>query len=179
MTLQAHLITVGVISAQKKMLSVLTAWEENMPMIEKATENFLFRVSRRTAQEWTKKREYTQKTQWQTQKTANLTYNKEVHILYLCHDVGCISQSLDSISEHWRIDERRMCYYLAQENAQFWLKTSITYTARRRTTEVWNNDLCTLYVGQKWRMRKGFYWAESWIWLQREEVVHYVWVWLS
>lgn len=44
----AHLITVGVISAQKKMLSVLTAWEENMPMMEKATENFLFRVSLRT-----------------------------------------------------------------------------------------------------------------------------------
>lgn len=47
---QTHLMTVGVISAQKKMLSVLTAWEENMPMMEKATENFLFRVSLRTAQ---------------------------------------------------------------------------------------------------------------------------------
>ncbi len=43
-------MTVGVISAQKKMLSVLTACEENMPMMEKATENFLFRVSRRTVQ---------------------------------------------------------------------------------------------------------------------------------
>lgn len=41
-------MTVGVISAQKKMLSVLTAWEENMPMMENATENFRFRVSRRT-----------------------------------------------------------------------------------------------------------------------------------
>lgn len=48
-TLRAHLMTVGVISAQKKMLSVLTAWEENIPMMENATENFLFRLSRRTA----------------------------------------------------------------------------------------------------------------------------------
>lgn len=46
--LQAYLITVGVISAQKKMLSVLTAWEENIPMMENATENFLFKVSRST-----------------------------------------------------------------------------------------------------------------------------------
>lgn len=49
-SLFANLMTVGVISAQKKMLSVLTAWEENIPMIEKATENFLFSVSRRTVQ---------------------------------------------------------------------------------------------------------------------------------
>lgn len=47
---RTHLMTVGVISAQKKMLSVLTAWEENMPMMEKATENFRFRVSLRTVQ---------------------------------------------------------------------------------------------------------------------------------
>lgn len=47
-TLRAHLMTVGVISAQKKMLSVLTAWEENIPMMENATENLLFRLSRRT-----------------------------------------------------------------------------------------------------------------------------------
>lgn len=40
----AHLMTVGVISAQKKMLRLLTAWEENIPMMEKATEKFLFRV---------------------------------------------------------------------------------------------------------------------------------------
>lgn len=50
MTMQAHLMTVGVISAQKKMLSVLTAWEENIPIMEKATENFLLRVSRKTVQ---------------------------------------------------------------------------------------------------------------------------------
>lgn len=56
MATQAHLITVGVISAQKKMLSVLTAWEENMPMMEKATENFLFRVSRRTGREGRRRR---------------------------------------------------------------------------------------------------------------------------
>ncbi len=41
----AHLITVGVISAQKKMLRLLTAWEENMPMMEKATENLEFSVT--------------------------------------------------------------------------------------------------------------------------------------
>ncbi len=41
----AHLITVGVISAQKKMLRLLTAWEENMPMMEKAIENLEFSVS--------------------------------------------------------------------------------------------------------------------------------------
>lgn len=35
-------MTVGVISAQKKMLRLLTAWEENIPMMEKATEKFLF-----------------------------------------------------------------------------------------------------------------------------------------
>lgn len=40
----AYLITVGVISAQKKMLKLLTAWDENMPMMEKATEKFLFSV---------------------------------------------------------------------------------------------------------------------------------------
>ena len=45
---QPHRMTVGVISAQKKMLRVLTACEENMPMMENATENFLFRVSLRT-----------------------------------------------------------------------------------------------------------------------------------
>lgn len=37
-------MTVGVISAQKKMLRLLTAWEENMPMMENAMENFLFSV---------------------------------------------------------------------------------------------------------------------------------------
>lgn len=37
-------MTVGVISAQKKMLRLLTAWEENIPMMEKATEKFLFSV---------------------------------------------------------------------------------------------------------------------------------------
>lgn len=37
-------MTVGVISAQKKMLKLLTAWEENMPMMEKAIEKFLFSV---------------------------------------------------------------------------------------------------------------------------------------
>ncbi|KAG9348093.1 hypothetical protein JZ751_004118 [Albula glossodonta] len=42
---RADLMTVGVISAQKKMLRLLTAWEENMPMMENATENFLFSVS--------------------------------------------------------------------------------------------------------------------------------------
>lgn len=41
---RAYLITVGVISAQKKMLKLLTAWEENMPMMEKAMEKFLFSV---------------------------------------------------------------------------------------------------------------------------------------
>ena len=41
-------MTVGVISAQKKMLRLLTAWEENMPMMEKAIEKFLFSVSLRT-----------------------------------------------------------------------------------------------------------------------------------
>lgn len=51
MITQAHLMTVGVISAQKNMLRVLTAWDENMPMMEKATENFLFRESRRTIEE--------------------------------------------------------------------------------------------------------------------------------
>lgn len=40
----AYLMTVGVISAQKKMLRLLTAWEENIPMMEKATEKFLFSV---------------------------------------------------------------------------------------------------------------------------------------
>lgn len=40
----AHLMTVGVISAQKKMLKLLTAWEENIPMMEKAMEKFLFSV---------------------------------------------------------------------------------------------------------------------------------------
>lgn len=39
------LITEGVISAQKKMLRLLTAWEENMPMMEKATENLSFSSS--------------------------------------------------------------------------------------------------------------------------------------
>lgn len=42
-------MTVGVISAQKKMLRLLTAWEENMPMMEKAMEKFLFSVSERSA----------------------------------------------------------------------------------------------------------------------------------
>lgn len=41
----AHLMTVGVISAQKKMLRLLTAWEENIPMMENATEKLLFSVS--------------------------------------------------------------------------------------------------------------------------------------
>jgi len=45
----AYLITVGVISAQKKMLRLLTAWEENMPMMEKATEKFLFSVPESSA----------------------------------------------------------------------------------------------------------------------------------
>lgn len=48
---RAHLMTVGVISAQKKMLRLLTAWEENMPMMEKAMEKFLFRVSEFSAGE--------------------------------------------------------------------------------------------------------------------------------
>lgn len=69
MTILTHLITVGVISAQKKMLSVLTAWEENMPMMEKATENFLFRLSRKTVQK-TKKR-------WVYQKHP--TKHKQLH----------------------------------------------------------------------------------------------------
>ena len=43
-------MTVGVISAQKKILRLLTAWEENMPMMEKAIEKFLFSVSERSAQ---------------------------------------------------------------------------------------------------------------------------------
>lgn len=34
----------GVISAQKKMLRLLTAWEENIPIMEKAMEKFLFSV---------------------------------------------------------------------------------------------------------------------------------------
>lgn len=42
--LWAYLITVGVISAQKKMLRLLTAWEENIPMMENAMEKFLFSV---------------------------------------------------------------------------------------------------------------------------------------
>jgi hypothetical protein len=42
-------MTVGVISAQKKMLRLLTAWDENMPMMEKAMEKFLFSDSERTA----------------------------------------------------------------------------------------------------------------------------------
>lgn len=40
-----YLITVGVISAQKKMLRLLTAWEENIPMMEKAMEKLSFSVS--------------------------------------------------------------------------------------------------------------------------------------
>ena len=44
----AHLITVGVISAQKKILRLLTAWEENMPMMENATEKLVFSVSDRS-----------------------------------------------------------------------------------------------------------------------------------
>ncbi|TNN29255.1 hypothetical protein EYF80_060596 [Liparis tanakae] len=43
------MITLGVISAQKKMLRLLTAWEENMPMMEKATEKFLFSVPESSA----------------------------------------------------------------------------------------------------------------------------------
>lgn len=43
-------MTVGVISAQKKMLRLLTAWEENMPMMEKAMEKFFFSVSERSGQ---------------------------------------------------------------------------------------------------------------------------------
>lgn len=46
----AYLITVGVISAQKKMLKLLTAWEENMPMMEKAVEKFLFSVPELSAE---------------------------------------------------------------------------------------------------------------------------------
>lgn len=46
----AYLITVGVISAQKKMLKLPTAWEENMPMMEKAMEKFLFSVPELSAE---------------------------------------------------------------------------------------------------------------------------------
>lgn len=64
----------GVISAQKKMLRLLTAWEENMPMMEKATENFLFRVSRRTVRRRTiKRRKYTRNVQHETQRAVCLT----------------------------------------------------------------------------------------------------------
>lgn len=45
LVLEVYLITVGVISAQKKMLRLLTAWEENIPMMEKAMEKSLFSVS--------------------------------------------------------------------------------------------------------------------------------------
>lgn len=45
LVVEVYLITVGVISAQKKMLRLLTAWEENIPMMEKAMEKFLFSVS--------------------------------------------------------------------------------------------------------------------------------------
>lgn len=46
------LITVGVISAQKKMLKLLTAWDENMPMMEKAMEKFLFSVPELSIFRW-------------------------------------------------------------------------------------------------------------------------------
>lgn len=46
-----YLITVGVISAQKKMLRLLTAWEENIPMMEKAIEKSLFSVSELLSEE--------------------------------------------------------------------------------------------------------------------------------
>lgn len=85
---QAHLITVGVISAQKKMLSVLTAWEENMPMMEKATENFLFRVSRRTGREG----KHVRSPEKHSKKIPST-----VHTVYLCHAEGCTSQSLHSV----------------------------------------------------------------------------------
>lgn len=40
-----HLMTVGVISAQKKTLRLPTAWDANMPTTEKATENLSFTLS--------------------------------------------------------------------------------------------------------------------------------------
>ena len=49
-------MTVGVISAQKNMLRLLTAWEENMPMMEKAMEKFLLSVSELSAQKEDKTR---------------------------------------------------------------------------------------------------------------------------
>lgn len=38
-------MTVGAISAQMKMLKMLTAYEENIPMMEKVRDKFFFSVS--------------------------------------------------------------------------------------------------------------------------------------
>lgn len=110
-TLQAHLITVGVISAQKKMLSVLTAWEENIPMMENATENFLFKVSRKTVHR-NKNGQYSVRKIWPKSK-------EWVWCSHLCHVEGCISQSLNSTGEHW--NEKR-CDISKQRMAQCWRK---------------------------------------------------------
>lgn len=40
-----HLITVGVISAQKNTLRLPTAWEANMPTMENVMENLSFTLS--------------------------------------------------------------------------------------------------------------------------------------
>lgn len=75
------------ISAQKKMLSVLTAWEENMPMMENATENFLFRLSRRTAQR-------SEKGEADVDLSPEEEEEAEEEEAHLCRGEGCISRSL-------------------------------------------------------------------------------------
>lgn len=91
-TLRAHLMTVGVISAQKKMLSVLTAWEENIPMMENATENFLFRLSRRTAHRKGKPVS-------PARKSLELKAEDGGSRAHLCRGEGCIFRSLDPSGE--------------------------------------------------------------------------------
>lgn len=128
MTLHSHLMTVGVISAQKKMLSVLTAWEENMPMMENATENFLFSESRRTVQEKDKK--------VSTAETPNTHLSWWMCVMYI--PVSWWRLYFPITVFHWRaLEGKRECQ-------------SEQGGTDRRTTAAWNNDLCTSPTKKKW-----------------------------
>lgn len=62
-------------------------------MMEKATENFLFRVSRRTGREETEKG-LENTLDWRQHRKKS---RRTVHMAYLCHAEGCTSRSLHSI----------------------------------------------------------------------------------
>lgn len=73
-----------------------------MPMMEKATENFLFRVSRRTVER-----------RQQPGETQHTRASFHLHLIrgeqpYLCRAEGCTSRLLESIVGRRRMEEKTL-----------------------------------------------------------------------